>query len=62
MADARCKSADDALDSCEAEAEKARRGLPECYEKFGATGILAKKRADCIRVQCSTECLQVSTR
>lgn len=57
MADSACKSADDTLDACEAKAEKAGHGLPECYDAFGATGALAKKRTDCIRSSCSKECL-----
>ncbi len=57
MADSACKSADDTLDTCEAKAEKAGSGLPQCYETFGATGALAKKRADCISANCSKECL-----
>ncbi len=60
VADAACKSADDTLDGCEAKAEKAGHGLPECYDAFGATGTLAKKRADCIRSSCSKECLGTS--
>lgn len=60
MADSACKSADDTLDACEAKAEKAGHGLPECYDAFGATGTLAKKRADCIRSSCSKECLGAS--
>ena len=60
MADAACKSADDALDACEAKAEKAGSGLPHCYDAFGAMGTLAKKRADCIRSSCSKECLGTS--
>jgi hypothetical protein len=57
MADSACKSADDALDACEAEAEKRGQGLPQCYETFSATGTAAKKRAECIRSGCSPACL-----
>lgn len=57
MADPACKAADDALDACEAKAEKAGSGLRACYETFGATGALAKDRAACIRSNCSKECL-----
>jgi hypothetical protein len=57
MSEATCKSADDDLDACEAKAEKAGRGLPSCYDTFAATGVTAKKRADCIRSSCSKECL-----
>jgi hypothetical protein len=55
--DSACKSSDDTLDACEAKAEKAGHGLPECYDAFGATSALAKKRADCIRSSCAKECL-----
>lgn len=57
MADSACKSGDDTLDACEAKAEKTGHGLPACYDAFGATGALAKKRADCIRSSCAKECL-----
>ena len=57
MADSACKSADDTLDACEAKAEEAGHGLPECYAAFGAMGSLAGKRADCIRSNCAKECL-----
>jgi hypothetical protein len=57
MADAACKSADDTLDACETKAEKDSSGLPECYDAFAETGLLAKKRADCIRLTCRKECL-----
>ncbi len=57
MVDSACKAADDALDACEAKAEKAGSGLPACYDAFSATGSLAGKRADCIRTNCSKECL-----
>jgi len=57
MADSACKSADDTLDACEAKADKAGSGLPQCYDSFGATGTLAKKRAECIRSSCAKECL-----
>jgi hypothetical protein len=60
MADSGCKSADDTLDACEAKAEKGGSGLPQCYDAFGATGTLAKKRAECIRSSCSKECLGTS--
>lgn len=60
MADFACKSADDTLDACEAKAEKAGSGLPQCYDLFGATGTLAKKRAECIRSSCAKECLGAS--
>lgn len=50
----------DTLDACEAKAEKAGSGLPQCYEAFGATGTLAKKRAECIRSNCAKECLGAS--
>ena len=60
MSDAACKSADDTLDACEAKAEKAGHGLPECYDTFAATGTLASKRADCIRSSCAKECLAAS--
>jgi hypothetical protein len=58
MSEPECKSADDALDACEEQAEKRGRGLPECYDTFAATGATAKKRAECIRSNCSTACLQ----
>jgi hypothetical protein len=53
MADTGCKSADDALDACEAKAEKSGHGLPDCYDTFSATSPLAKTRAECIRLNCS---------
>ena len=57
MGDKACKGADDALDACESRAAKRGSGLPECYEAFGASGALAKRRADCIQANCSKECL-----
>lgn len=57
MSDSACKAADDTLDACEAKAEKAGSGLPACYDAFGATGSIAKVRADCIRSSCSKQCL-----
>lgn len=60
MSDAACKTADDALDACEAKAEKAGRGLRDCYDAFGATGSVAQKRAACIRSNCSKECLDAA--
>jgi hypothetical protein len=57
MADPVCKAADDKLDVCEAQAEKAGRGPAECYASFGAAGSPAKRRADCIRTLCARECL-----
>jgi hypothetical protein len=58
MVDVACKSAADALDACEAKAEKLGHGLPECYDTFSATGTLAATRANCIRSNCSKQCLR----
>lgn len=57
MADKACKIADDILDACEAKAEKSGGSLPVCYRAFSATSTLAKGRAECIRSNCSKECL-----